>query len=93
MSTDTSLSTTVHHARPFFVWTDISLSELPDTAVGCSDSIQIKRLQVLNTWREIRLLEEELEEKLVSTSTTTATERRIKDLKVPQDKLSLTLRL
>ncbi|XP_030298530.1 group XIIB secretory phospholipase A2-like protein isoform X2 [Sparus aurata] len=60
---------------------NISLSELPDTAVGCSDSIQIKRLQVLNTWREIQQLEEELEEKLVSTSTTTATERRIKDLK------------
>ncbi|KAM8738296.1 uncharacterized protein C6orf118-like isoform 1-T1 [Acanthopagrus schlegelii] len=61
---------------------NISLSELlPDTAVGCSDSIQIKRLQVLNTWREIRQLEKQLKEKLVSTTTTTATERRIKDLK------------
>ncbi|XP_073338507.1 uncharacterized protein C6orf118-like [Pagrus major] len=60
---------------------NISLSELPDSAVGCSDSIQFKRLQVLNTWREIRQLEEEIEKKLVSTATTTATESRIKDLK------------
>lgn len=38
---------------------------------GYSDSIQFKRLQVMNVWKEIKQLEEELEEKLVSTVTTT----------------------
>lgn len=37
---------------------------------------------MLNTWREIQQLEEEIKEKLVSSVTTTATEGRIKDLKV-----------
>ncbi|XP_044071420.1 uncharacterized protein C6orf118-like isoform X2 [Siniperca chuatsi] len=60
-----------------------SLSRLQDrgTAIGCTNCVQSKRLQVLNTWREIQQLEEEIKEKLVSTVTTTANERRIKDLK------------
>ncbi|XP_071337095.1 group XIIB secretory phospholipase A2-like protein isoform X2 [Trachinotus anak] len=58
---------------------NISLSGLQDT--GHADSVQFKRLQVLNMWQEIQQLEEEIKEKLVSTVTTTATERRIKDLK------------
>ncbi|KAM9345458.1 uncharacterized protein ABDE67_014323 [Symphorus nematophorus] len=57
-----------------------SLSVLRDggAATGCTDTVHSKRLQVLNTWREIRHLEEE---KLVSAATTTATEKCIKDLK------------
>ncbi|XP_076598740.1 uncharacterized protein C6orf118-like [Chaetodon auriga] len=60
-----------------------SLSGLQDmgNAIGHTSSIQAKRLQVLNTWREIQQLEEEIKERLVSTATTAATERRIKDLK------------
>ncbi|XP_056252346.1 uncharacterized protein C6orf118-like isoform X1 [Seriola aureovittata] len=62
---------------------NVSLSGLQDsgTAIGHTDSVQFKRLQVLNMWREIQQLEEEIKEKLVSTVTTTAIERRIKDLK------------
>ncbi|XP_022599642.1 uncharacterized protein C6orf118 homolog isoform X2 [Seriola dumerili] len=61
---------------------NVSLSGLQDsgTAIGHTDSVQFKRLQVLNMWREIQQLEEEIKEKLVSTVTTTTTERRIKDL-------------
>lgn len=73
------------HARLFCLWTDTSLSELQDRE---TDTIQSKRLQVLNMWRELQQLEEEIKEKLVSTVTTTATERRIKDRKVLRDKLS-----
>ncbi|XP_038593146.1 uncharacterized protein C6orf118-like [Micropterus salmoides] len=58
-----------------------SLSGLQDTEISCTNSVRSKRLQVLNTCREIQQLEEEIKEKLVSTVTTTATERRIKDLK------------
>ncbi|XP_070834170.1 uncharacterized protein C6orf118-like [Chaetodon trifascialis] len=60
-----------------------SLSGLQDVgnAIGHTSSIQAKRLQVSNTGREIRQLEEEIRERLVSTATTTATERHIKDLK------------
>ncbi|XP_035848582.1 uncharacterized protein C6orf118-like isoform X1 [Sander lucioperca] len=54
------------------------LSGLQDS---CTNNLQSKRLQVLNTWREIQQLEEEIKEKLVSSVTTTATEGRIKDLK------------
>lgn len=49
---------------------------------GYSDSIQFKRLQVMNVWKEIKQLEEELEEKLVSTVTTTATKGHIRDQQV-----------
>ncbi|XP_032396957.1 uncharacterized protein C6orf118 isoform X2 [Etheostoma spectabile] len=48
---------------------------------SCTNNLQSKRLQVLNTWREIQQLEEEIKEKLVSSVTTTATAGRIKDLK------------
>nr|XP_046257382.1 uncharacterized protein C6orf118-like [Scatophagus argus] len=60
-----------------------SLSALQDreAAIGCTGSIRSKRLLVLNMWREIQQLEEEIEEKLVSIATTTATEKCIKDLK------------
>ncbi|XP_070772764.1 uncharacterized protein C6orf118-like [Enoplosus armatus] len=60
-----------------------SLSGLQDRgiAIGCTGSVLSKRLQVLNMWREIQQLDEEIKEKLVSTVTTTATERRIRDLK------------
>uniref|UniRef100_A0A8C4E322 Translin-associated factor X-interacting protein 1 N-terminal domain-containing protein n=1 Tax=Dicentrarchus labrax TaxID=13489 RepID=A0A8C4E322_DICLA len=60
-----------------------SLSGLQDggSAIGCTGCLQSKRLQVLNMWREIRQLEEEIKEKLVSAATTTSTERRIKDIK------------
>ena len=78
------------HARLLCVRTDAPLSGLRDggAATGCADTVHSKRLQVLNTWREIRQLEEEIKEKLVSAATTTATERCIKELKVLQDKLS-----
>ncbi|KAG8000021.1 hypothetical protein GBF38_002142 [Nibea albiflora] len=64
-----------------------SLSELQDrgTAIGCTASVQSKRLQVVNVWREIQQLEEEIKEKMVSTAAATATERSIKELKVLQD--------
>ncbi|XP_025753052.1 uncharacterized protein C6orf118 isoform X4 [Oreochromis niloticus] len=56
-------------------------SGLQDTmsVSGYTDSIQVKRLQVMNVWKEIKQLEEELEEKLVSTVTTTATKGHIRD--------------
>lgn len=56
-------------------------SGLQDTmsVSGYFDSIQFKRLQVMNVWKEIKQLEEELEEKLVSTVTTTATKGHIRD--------------
>ncbi|XP_070697660.1 uncharacterized protein C6orf118-like [Pempheris klunzingeri] len=62
---------------------DTSLSALQDggTASGCTDSVQSKRLEVLNMWREIRQLEEEINKKLVSSVTTTANERHMKELK------------
>ncbi|XP_034753405.1 uncharacterized protein C6orf118-like isoform X1 [Etheostoma cragini] len=48
---------------------------------SCTNNLQSKRIQVLNTWREIQQLEEEIKEKLVSSVTTTATAGHIKDLK------------
>ncbi|XP_069000218.1 uncharacterized protein C6orf118-like [Embiotoca jacksoni] len=76
-------------SKSLCVWTDISPSGLQDsgTAIGCADSIQFKRIQVLSAWKEIQELEEEIKEKLVSTVTTTATERRIKDRKTEIMKL------
>lgn len=68
-------------------WTDTSLSGLQDGGTA-TNSVQYKRLQVLNMWSEIQQVEQEIKEKLVSTVTITATERRIKDLKVLGDKLS-----
>ncbi|XP_037322026.1 uncharacterized protein C6orf118-like isoform X2 [Pungitius pungitius] len=64
--------------------TNASLSGLRDGGLdaGHSTSVRSKRLQVLNTWRENQQLEEELEEMLVSSGTTTATQRCIKDLKM-----------
>lgn len=50
---------------------------------GCMSSVQSKRLQVLNTWSKIQQMEEEMVEKLVSSATTTAAQRRIRELKVP----------
>jgi len=52
--------------------------------------VQLRRLQVLNVWKEIQQLEVEFRERLVSTDTTAATERRVKDLKVL--KVSMPLR-
>ncbi|XP_058508133.1 uncharacterized protein C6orf118-like [Solea solea] len=62
---------------------NISLSGLQDsgTSVRHTNKVQLKRLQVLNMWREIQQLEEEIKEKLVSTDTTAATEKDIEDLK------------
>ncbi|XP_069395089.1 uncharacterized protein C6orf118 isoform X2 [Paralichthys olivaceus] len=62
---------------------DSAMKSLPDsgTSLSHSDSVQVKRLQVLIMWREIQQLEEEIKEKLVSTVTTTATEKHIKHLK------------
>ncbi|XP_026211576.1 uncharacterized protein C6orf118 [Anabas testudineus] len=54
---------------------------LQDSGTGITDSVQAKRLQVLNMWRENQQLEEEIKEKLVSTAETTATERCIKVVK------------
>uniref|UniRef100_A0A4W6D397 Translin-associated factor X-interacting protein 1 N-terminal domain-containing protein n=1 Tax=Lates calcarifer TaxID=8187 RepID=A0A4W6D397_LATCA len=72
------------HAWLLCVWTDVSLSGLQDsgTTRGTTNSIQFKKLQVLNLWQEIQQLEEEIKERMVSTVTTTATERRIKEIKV-----------
>ncbi|XP_034464856.1 uncharacterized protein C6orf118-like [Hippoglossus hippoglossus] len=62
---------------------DSAMKSLRDSGTSFShgDSVQVKRLQVLNMWREIQPLEEEIKEKLVSTVTTTATEKHIKHLK------------
>ncbi|XP_029031212.1 uncharacterized protein C6orf118-like isoform X2 [Betta splendens] len=57
-----------------------SLSELLDKEAVDTDGVHTKRLQVLNTWREIQQLEEEIEEKLVCDVTTAATEESIKVL-------------
>ncbi|XP_026165453.1 uncharacterized protein C6orf118 isoform X1 [Mastacembelus armatus] len=68
----------------------ISLSELQDngTANSHANSVQSKRLQVLNAWREIQQLEEEIKEKLVSTIVTTATQKHIKVLKTETVRLN-----
>ncbi|XP_075933424.1 uncharacterized protein LOC142933176 [Anarhichas minor] len=64
-------------------YADTPLSGLHDrgTAIGHTSSVQSKRLQVSNTWRENQQLEEELKEKPVSSVITAATGRCIKDLK------------
>lgn len=81
------------HTWLLCVWTNVSLSGLRDTGTSTSytNSVQFKRLQVLNMWREIQQLEEEINEKLVCTVTTTATEKHIKVLKVLGDKLLILL--
>ncbi|GLD68533.1 uncharacterized protein AKAME5_001984600 [Lates japonicus] len=62
---------------------NVSLSGLQDigTATDTTNSVQFKKLQVLNLWKEIQQLEEEIKERTVSTVTTTATERCIKEIK------------
>lgn len=72
--------TTVHLLASAVFWIDTSMSGLQDS--GCTNSVQSKRLHVLNVWREVQQLEEEINT-MVSTDTTTATERCIKDIKVP----------
>ncbi|XP_024860964.1 eisosome protein 1 [Kryptolebias marmoratus] len=64
-----------------------SLSELQDSETAADNPVQFKRLQVLNAWKEIRELEEEIREKLVSAVTTAATERRVKDVETERIKL------
>ncbi|XP_030604673.1 uncharacterized protein C6orf118 [Archocentrus centrarchus] len=59
----------------------------PTVSAGCTDTIQFRRLQVLDVWKEIKQLEEELEEKLVSTVTTTATKGYIRGQKTEIMKL------
>ncbi|KAK2824143.1 hypothetical protein Q5P01_021318 [Channa striata] len=59
---------------------DSDMNRLQDSGTGNTSCVQSKRLQVLNMWREIQQLEEEIKEKLVSTVTTTATESCIKVL-------------
>ncbi|XP_065815382.1 uncharacterized protein C6orf118 [Labrus bergylta] len=60
--------------------TDLASSKLGERGTAIN-SVQSKRLQVLNVWREIQQLEEEMKEKLVPAATTTSTERCIKDKK------------
>ncbi|XP_030012499.1 uncharacterized protein C6orf118-like [Sphaeramia orbicularis] len=62
---------------------DVKNASLSDsgTTTGGDNSIQSKRLQVLNMWVEIQQLEEMIQEKLVPAATATATERRIRSLK------------
>ncbi|KAM4591829.1 uncharacterized protein PAE49_018922 isoform 2-T2 [Odontesthes bonariensis] len=57
------------------------------TVFGHADVVQCRRLQVLNVWKEIQQLEMEFRERLVSTDTTAATERRVKDVKTETVKL------
>ncbi|KAM7408939.1 hypothetical protein PAMA_002590 [Pampus argenteus] len=64
-----------------------SLSGLQD---GGTDSVQSKRFQVLNVWKEVQQLEEEVN-KMVSTVTTSATERCIKDLKDLENDINMVL--
>lgn len=52
-------------------------------ANGAMNSVQSKRLQVFNTWSEIQQMEEEIVEKLVSSATTAAAQRGVRELKVP----------
>lgn len=66
------------HARSFCVWTDASLSGQQGR------DVQSKRLEVLNTWREITQLEDEIKERLVSPGRSTAMQRQHRDLKVPR---------
>ncbi|KAM3605992.1 uncharacterized protein V6R79_008714 [Siganus canaliculatus] len=71
---------------------DIDVKKLccKGAAISCSDGpVQSKRLQVLNTRREIRQLEKEIKEKLVPLATTTTTEKRIKDVKTDNEADSL----
>ncbi|GAA6213938.1 uncharacterized protein C6orf118-like isoform X1 [Lates japonicus] len=62
---------------------DFDMKRLQDigTATDTTNSVQFKKLQVLNLWKEIQQLEEEIKERTVSTVTTTATERCIKEIK------------
>lgn len=70
-------------------WTDTSLSGSQDsvTTIGCTNSIQSKRLQVINVWKEVQQLEEDVK-KILSAVTTAATQRCMKGLKVLGNKLS-----
>lgn len=86
----------LHHQSPqsiyallFCVWTDACPSWLQDSRPASTDSVQFRRLQVLNMWKENQQLEEEIREKLVSTVSTTATEGCIKVLKVLREKPSV----
>ncbi|XP_059215655.1 uncharacterized protein C6orf118-like [Centropristis striata] len=57
-----------------------SLTGLQGRGTGINN-VQSKRLQVLDTWKEVQQLEEEIKKKPVSSATITATKRCIKDLK------------
>ncbi|KAJ0066780.1 hypothetical protein NL108_002348 [Boleophthalmus pectinirostris] len=60
----------------------VLLSELDsENADGCDTTAKSKRRQVSQVWTEIQKLEEELQDKLVSTDITTAIEKRIRALK------------
>ncbi|XP_008320498.1 uncharacterized protein C6orf118 isoform X3 [Cynoglossus semilaevis] len=63
------------------VETDFSMLQDSETFNRDSNSVWLKRRQVLEVWMEIQELEQDLKEKLVSTVTTTATEKHVKDLK------------
>lgn len=52
-----------------------------DTADGCDTTARSNRLQVLCMWTQIQQLEEEIQDKLVSSDITTAIERRVRALK------------
>lgn len=60
----------------------VSVLQDSETFNRDSNSVWLKRRQVLEVWMEIQELEQDLKEKLVSTVTTTATEKHVKDLKV-----------
>lgn len=73
-------------ALPPCVWTETCPSEPPDEGTVSTDSVQAKRLQVLNVWRQIQQLEAEIKEMLVCDVTAAATEKSIKAQQVPGDK-------
>ncbi|XP_067380396.1 uncharacterized protein C6orf118-like isoform X1 [Channa argus] len=58
-----------------------SLSGLQDSGTANLYCVQSKRVKVLNMWRENQQLEDEIKEKLLTTVTTTASERCIKVLR------------
>ncbi|KAG7230117.1 hypothetical protein INR49_009837 [Caranx melampygus] len=73
---------------------DSDMKNIPPSGLQSTDhtdSVQFKRLQLMDMWREIQQLEEEIKESQVSTVTTANTERRIKELRNMENKINSVL--
>ncbi|CAJ1067787.1 uncharacterized protein C6orf118-like [Xyrichtys novacula] len=60
---------------------NVDLEERERTELRTDVSVQSKRLQLFDVWREIQLLEEEMEEKLVPEATIAAADGQTRDVK------------